>query len=105
MRSGFSLLLLLGVARRTALRIATALVGEAREQLVDEALEHDRGLRLVDVAAVLEKGVGASGIQANVLAAEQTLRLDAREAVIGNLFVLRIDPHADDRLVRLGVVA
>src|SRR5690349_7478776 len=106
MGSRISLLLLLGITALgiTALRIAT-LVGEAGEELVDEALEHDGGLRLIDVAAVLEKGVGAAGVQADVLASEQALRLDARKAVIGNLFELRIDPHADYRLVDLGVVA
>src|SRR5262249_18713230 len=93
------------LAVRTPPATVAALAGEAREELVDEALEHDRRLSLIDAAAFLQEGVEAARADAHVLAAEQPLGLDAREAVLGDLVVLRVDAHAHHRLVYLGIEA
>ena len=61
-----------------------------------------RGLGLIDLTAVLQIGVRPAGADADVLAAEQPLRLDAREAVVGDLVELRVEAHGDHRLVVLG---
>src|SRR6516225_11996045 len=87
--------LALRVSRATLARAAARVVGK---ELVDDALEHNGRLCLIDVAAILEEGVRTSGTQADVFAAEQPLRLDAGEAVIRNLVVLRIDAHPDHGL-------
>src|SRR4029077_255646 len=85
--------------------VVAALARVVREELVDQALEHYGGLRLLDAAAVLEIVSKPAGADAEELAAEQPARLDAREAVLGDLVVLRIDAQVDDRLVLLRVVA
>src|SRR5262249_26886180 len=99
---GSLLTVAIGLALAAALATA-ALVPEAREQFVDEGLQADGRLRLLDPAAGLEVGVRPARTEADVLAAEQPLRLDAREAVVRDLVVLRIDAHPDHRLVGLGV--
>src|SRR3569833_1558772 len=83
--------------------LATGLVRKIRKQLVDQALEHNGRLGLLDPAAVLEVGVRAARTEADVLAAEQTLCLDAGEAVIRNLVVLVVNSQYDNRLEGLGV--
>src|SRR5438270_4328334 len=104
--SGVSILWLRLVPVVAALTLAVAALARiVREEFVDQALEHDGGLRLLDAAAVLEIAVEPARAEADVLAAEQPGRLDAREAVLGNLVVLRIDTQCDDRLVLLRVVA
>src|SRR5690348_1380418 len=90
---------------RTCILIAALATRVVGEELVDQTLEYDRRLRLVYAAAILEIGVETPRAQANVLAPEQPLRLDARIAVLGNLVVLRIDTHGDHGLVVLGIEA
>src|ERR1700730_936309 len=85
--------------RRLALAVAAALARVAREELVDQTLQHNGGLRLLKSAALLEVAVEPSGAEADVLAAEQPLGLDAGEAVVGNLVVLQVDAQADYGLV------
>src|SRR6185369_4842029 len=84
---------------------AAALVRETCEQLVDQALQDNGRLRLINAAAVLEVGVRATRAEADVLATEQALRLNAGEAVIGNLVVLLVNAQADHRLEAFGVEA
>src|SRR5262249_38192579 len=91
--------------RRTSLATALARARVVGKELVDDALQHDRRLCLIDIAAVLEEGVGTSRAEADVLAAEQSLGLDAGVAVIGNLVVLRIEAHRYHRLEVLGIEA
>src|ERR1700674_6125790 len=74
--------------RGLALAVAATLARVVREELVDQTLKHNGGLGLVNAAAVLEVAVEPSGADADVLAAEQPLCLDAGEAVLGNLLVL-----------------
>src|SRR3569833_3067250 len=83
--------------------LATGLVRKIRKQLVDQALEHNGRLGLLDPAAFLEVGVRAARTEADVLAAQQALRLNAGEAVIRNLVVLVVDTQHDNRLEGLGV--
>src|ERR1700678_454420 len=87
-----------GVRRAGRTRRIRAL-REVRQQLADQVLEHERGLREIDLILVLEKGVGAAGSQADELAAEKTLSVDARVAVRGNLVVTGIQAHEHHRLV------
>src|SRR5258708_6219860 len=93
------------VVRGLALTVAATLARVVREELVDQILEHDGGLSLVNTAAVLEVAVEPSGADADVLAPEQPLCLDAGEAVLGNLVVLGVDAqasrHRDRKSTRL----
>src|ERR1700677_493187 len=87
-----------GVRRAGRTRRIRAL-REVRQQLADQVLEHERGLREIDLILVLEKGVGAAGSQADELAAEKALSVDARVAVRGNLVVTGIQAHEHHPLV------
>src|SRR5881227_1099789 len=88
-----------------ALALAATLARVAREELVDQTLEHDGGLSLLNAAAVLEVAVESSGADADVFAPEQPLGLDAGVAVLGNLVVLGVHAQADHGLVVLGIEA
>src|SRR5690348_6456497 len=89
----------------TAVVLSAALAGEAREQLVDQALQNDSRLRLLDTAAVLQIRIRAARAETDVFAAEQALCLNAREAVVGNLVVLCIYPHSHQGAEGLGIHA
>src|SRR6267143_5359158 len=93
------------VVRALAVAVAATLTRVAREEFVDQTLEHDGGLSLVNAAAVLEITVESPGADADVLAAEQPLSLDAGVAVLGDLLVLGVDAQADHGLVVLGIKA
>ncbi len=62
-------------------------------------------MRELDLTAFLQIGFRATRPDADVLAAEQALRLDAGVAVFGNLVVLRIDAQRHRGLVILRVEA
>src|ERR1700730_807851 len=91
--------------RGLALAVAATLARVAREELVDQTLQHNGGLSLLNATAVLEVAVEPSGADADVLAAEQPLRLDAGEAVVRNLVVLWVHAQPEPRLVVLGIKA
>src|ERR1700730_15219296 len=91
--------------RGLALAVAATLARVAGEELVDQTLQHNGGLSLLNAAALLEVAVEPSGADADVLAAEQPLRLDAGKAVLGNLLVLWVVAQADYGLVVLGIKA
>src|SRR6516225_1346208 len=71
-----------------------ALVRDAGEELVDQALEHEGRLGELDRAAVLQVRLRAARPDADVFAPEQSLGLDARVAVVRNLRVELIDAQA-----------
>src|SRR5205814_10546223 len=87
----------------TVLATAAALVREIREQLVDQTLEHNGRLGLLYPAAFLEAGVRTARAKADVLAAQQTLRLNTGEAVVRNFVVLVVDTQHHNRLEGLGI--
>src|ERR1700730_12401092 len=91
--------------RGLALAVAATLARVVREELVDQALQHNGGLSLTLASPFLEVAVEPSGADADVLAAEQPLRLDAGEAVVGNLVVLGVDAQVEYGLVVLGIKA
>src|ERR1700720_4279676 len=62
------------VVRALALSVAATLARVAREELVDQTLEHDGGLGLVDMPALLEVAVEPSGADADVPAPQPPLR-------------------------------
>src|SRR4051812_8007923 len=82
---------------------AARLVRKIREQLVDQTLQHNGRLGLLNPAAFLEVGVRATWTEADVLAAQQALRLDTRKTVIRDLVVLIVDTQHHNRLEGLGV--
>src|SRR5690349_24049483 len=94
--------LFLLLCSRLALRVAT-LVRHVGEELVHQALEHDRRLRELDLTAFLEEGFRAARADADVLAAQQASRLDAGVAVVRYLGVLVFDTQSNCRLVVLGI--
>src|SRR5581483_6831938 len=74
-----------------AAAVAAAAAREIGEELVDQVLEHDRGLGLQNLAAVLEIRAEAARADPDVLSAEQPLGLDAGVAIFRNLAELRIN--------------
>ena len=68
-----------------------ALARHVGEELVDQALEHDRRLCELDLTALLQEGFRAARADADVLAAQQSRGLDAGVAVLGDL--ARTDPR------------
>src|SRR6185437_11015532 len=70
---------------------------ETAEELVDQVLEHDGGLGLQDLAAVLQVRAEPPRADADVLPAQQALGLDAGIAVLGDLLELRINAQVNFR--------
>src|SRR5690348_9997407 len=89
-----------GLAASTAAAAAAA-AREVGEELVDQVLEHDGGLGLQDLAAVLQVRAETAWADADVLAAEQALGLDACIAIFRNLAELRINVQMHLRPVAL----
>src|SRR5476651_2708153 len=88
-----------------SLAVIRSLASIAGKEFVDETLEHERRLRLIDAAAILQIGISPAGADADVFATQESLRLHARETVLGNLVVLLVKAHGDDGLVVLGIKA
>src|ERR1700722_16630836 len=92
--------------RRRILASRRVLVArEARKQLIDQAFKHDGRLRELQLAAGMQKRVGAAGREGDVIGAEQAGSLDGCIAVVRNVIVSAVDGQLDRCLVHRNIVA